>query len=112
MTQEEWEQAARKFDAELEKRDWLRPKPKPVAVVSLPVSDNFAKVAAANPASVGVHARTAEGVTVIEKPLRNENCVTLRTDLVLEIDAQGRPVWDDELPGATHEYHPWNGLSR
>ena len=86
-------------------------KPKRVAVVTVPVSHSDAKVIAENPESVRVHARRADGVSVIARPQSNPNCVTVRTDLVREIDGHGRPVWDD--PGqVTHEYHPWSGLRR
>jgi hypothetical protein len=86
-------------------------KPKPVAVVTVPVTQAVAEVVAANPESVRVSARTADGVTILAKPQSNPNCVTVRTDLVREIDEFGRPVWDDP-GGAVHEYHPWSGLRR
>jgi hypothetical protein len=87
-------------------------KPKPVAVATIPLAQADAEVVAANPESVRVTARRPDGVTVIAKPQSNPNCVTVRTDLVREIDAEGRPVWDDELSGAISEYHPWSGLRR
>jgi hypothetical protein len=86
-------------------------KPKPVAVVTVPVSNEHAEVIAANPASVRLHARRADGVNVMMNPQRNENHVTVRYDLVREIDEHGRPVWDDG-PNVVSDYHPWSGLRR
>ena len=84
-------------------------KPKAVAVVTVPVSNEHAQVIAGNPESVRVSARRADGVTVIAKPQRND-IVTVRYDLVHEIDEHGRPVWDEG--GVVSDYHPWSGLTR
>lgn len=85
-------------------------KPKPVAVVTVPVSNEHAAVIAENPESVRVHARRKDGVSVIANPIRNPNQVTVRVDLVRELDEDGRPVWDEV--GVVSDYHPWIGLRR
>ena len=101
------------FEEKLASGYYIRPaKPKPVAVATIPLSATDAAVVAANPESVRVSARRVDGVTVIAKPQSNPNCVTVRLDLVRKIDEHGRPVWDDKLPGAISEYHPWSGLRR
>jgi hypothetical protein len=96
-------------------REWLlhsRRKTKTgCGVVTVPVSNEHAEVIAANPASVRLHARRADGVNVMMNPQRNENHVTVRYDLVREIDEHGRPVWDDG-PNVVSDYHPWSGLRR
>lgn len=102
-------------DAEREYQEWMatpipKAKPKPVAVVSVPVSDKDAEVIASNPESVRVSARRADGVTVLAKPESNSLNVTVRTDLVRDVNAYGQPVWDE--PGVVSDYHPWQGLRR
>ena len=76
--------------------------------MTVPVSDNFARTV--DPASVSVHGRRADGVLMSEKPKRND-IVTVRYDLVREIDENGRPVWDHD-GGVVSDYHPWSGLRR
>lgn len=93
MTREEYAKLEREFEEFLSK-PIPRAKPKPVAVVSVPVSDKDAAVIAANPESVRVSARRDDGLSVLIKPERNPHHVMVRTDWVSEIDAQGRPVWD------------------
>jgi hypothetical protein len=100
------------FEEKLASGYYIRKKAKPVAVVTVPVSPAVAEVVAANPESVRLSARRNDGVTLFTKPEPNPNCVTVRLDLVRKIDAQGRPVWDDELAGAISEYHPFSGLPR
>jgi hypothetical protein len=109
ITQEEFERLSREFD-ELN-GDCIRDaKPKPVAVVSVPVSNADAEVIAANPESVRISARRSDGVTLLAKPKRNDLHVTVRADLVRELDEHGRPVWDKV--GITSDYHPFSGLIR
>jgi len=109
MTQDEFERLCREFD-ELNGNCIRDAKPKPVAVVSMPVSTVDAEVIAANPESVRISARRRDGVTVLAKPQRNDLHITVRTDLVREIDENGRPVWDEV--GVTSDYHPFSGLTR
>jgi len=109
-TEEEWRERARRLDARLANYTLRPAKAKPVAVVTVPVSNKDAEVIAANPESVRVSARRVDGVTILAKPQRNEQCVTVRTDLVREIDEDGRPVWDEV--GVVSDYHPWSGLRR
>jgi len=67
MTQEEFERLSREFDEP--NGDCIRDaKPKPVAVVSMPVSNSDAEVIAANPESVRISAIRKDGVTVLAKP--------------------------------------------
>lgn len=86
-------------------------KPKPTPVLTLPVSDKIAEAVAANPESVRVSARGADGIAVVEGPRRNSTNVVVRVDLVREVDAEGRPIYDAR--GVEHEYDPLaRGLSR
>jgi|SRR5262249_19385967 len=81
--------------------------PIPVAVV--PVSDKIAKAVKANPESVRVSARGADGISIIERPHRNPQNVTVMVDYVREVDANGRPVWD--RPGVVlSDYDPYSRL--
>jgi hypothetical protein len=80
-----------------------------VPVLVIPVSEKVAAAAKANPESVRVSARSAEDVHVVEGPRRNE-VVHVRVDRVAEVDANGRPVWDQG--GAVHEYDPLAALKR
>jgi len=86
------------------------PQPKPVAVVTLPVSDRIAEAARTNPNSVRVSARGADGIALVEGPRANPHHVVVRVDLVAEVDRFGRPVWD--RPGVAHEYNPLDALRR
>jgi hypothetical protein len=79
-----------------------------VPVVTVPVSNGFAEKVAANPDEVRVSVREPNGVTTIERPQGNPNHVAVRVDLVREVDADGRPIW--EKAGAVHEYNPLNSL--
>ena len=108
MTREERE---RRFRERLANYSLPDAKPKPVEVVTVPVAPAVAEVVAANPESVRVSARRADGVTMFEKPQVNPNQVTVRIDLVRETDEFGRPVWDDG-PSVVSDYHPWSGLRR
>jgi hypothetical protein len=86
----------------------LRPaKPRPTPVVTLPVSEKLAEAAKANPETVRVSARGSDGMSRIEGPRRN-SIVTVCVDYVREVDANGRPVWDDPRP--VHEYDPYSRL--
>ncbi len=82
-------------------------KPKPVAVLTVPVSERIAKAAQANPQSVRVSACGQDGVSVFDGAKHNSNRVVVRVDLVREVDAQGRPVWDQAR--VVHEYNRWTG---
>jgi hypothetical protein len=86
-----------------------RRKPKPVPVVSVPVSEKIADAVKTNPGSVRVTARDADGVSRFEGPLRNPQHVTVRVDLVQEVDANGRPVYHDR-GGVVSEYNPIDRL--
>lgn len=81
---------------------------KPVAVVSLPVSAADADVIRAAPETVRLTARRSDGVSVLMRPAANPNHVKLRVDLVREVDALGRPVWDQ--PEVQHQYNPIDRL--
>ena len=109
MTREEYAKLERKFEEAISK-PIPKAKPKPIAVVSVPVSDKDAAVIAANPASVRVSARREDGVSVLVKPQRNPQHVTVRTDWVSEVDADGRPIWD--RPGVVSDYNPLDALRR
>jgi hypothetical protein len=102
MTREE---AQREFE-ELMRTPIGPAKPK-VPVVSVPVTEQFAEVVAANPESVRVVARREDGVSVLARPEDNP-LVRVRVDLVREVDACGRPVWPKG--GAVHEYNPLDAL--
>jgi archaeosine-15-forming tRNA-guanine transglycosylase len=68
-----------------------KPKPTPVAIV--PISERVAEVVKANPETVRISARGADGVTVFEKAQLNPARVTVMVEAVQEVDAKGRPVW-------------------
>ena len=110
LTDEQWAERERRLRERLANYTLRPAKPRPVAVVTVPVSNNDAAVIRENPESVRVTARRADGVTILAKPERNEQCVTVRTDLVREIDEDGRPVWDEV--GVVSDYHPWSGSRR
>jgi hypothetical protein len=110
MTEKEWAERKRRLDERLANYTLRPAKPKPVAVVSVPVSQRDAEVIAGNPESVRVSARREDGVTVLAKPERNSQNVTVRIDWVHEVNAQGQPIYDE--PGAVSDYHPWSGLRR
>jgi len=109
MTREEFAELERKFEERLSK-PIPRAKPKPVAVVSVPVADKDAAVIAANPDSLRLSARRDDGVSVLIKPQRNPQHVTVRTDWVRVVDAHGRPVWD--RAGVVSDYNPLDALRR
>lgn len=86
-------------------------KPKPTPVVTVPVSEKIAEAVKANPGSVRVSARGADGIAVVEGPRRNPSGVTVRVDLVRELDGEGRPIYEGS--GVVHEYDPLaRGLGR
>lgn len=109
MTREEYAKLEREFE-EFLSTPIPKAKPKPVAVVTVPVSDNDAAVIAANPESVRVSARRKDGVSVLIRPKGNRQHVTVRTDWVSEVDAHGRPVW--ERGGVVSDYDPLTALRR
>jgi putative intracellular protease/amidase len=87
---------------------------KPVAVVTMPVSEADAKKVQADPESLRLHTRRQDGVSAVIAPLGfaplGDRHVRVRVDWVREVDAQGRPVWDQ--PGAQHEYNPLDALKK
>lgn len=91
-------------------REALKPKPTPVPVLSVPVSEKVAEAAQANPESVRVSARDAGDIHVVEGPRRNTNNVTVRVDRVFEVDAAGRPVWPENR--VVSDYNPLDALRR
>jgi hypothetical protein len=95
--------------AKLDSGYYFRPKPKPVPVVSVPVSQKVARAVEANPESVRIAARSADGRHVVEGA-RNNPIVTVRVDRVSAVDAAGRPVWPKTAP--VHDYNPFDGLKR
>jgi hypothetical protein len=109
MSREEYEKLEREFE-EMMATPLPKAKPKPVAVVTVPVSDRDAAVIAANPESVRVSARRDDGVSVLMKPQGNPHHVTVMVDWVREVDASGRPVRD--CGGVVHEYNPLDALRR
>jgi hypothetical protein len=72
--------------------DFLKPDPKPVKVVTIPLADADAAVVKANPDSVRVNARRDDGVSVLMRPYDNPRRVTVMVDSVREVDANARPV--------------------
>jgi hypothetical protein len=111
MTREEYAALEREFEERLANGYYIRPaKPKPVAVMSVPVSDGFAAKAAARPEDVRMFVRAEDGTTAVERPRPNPQRVTVRVDLVAEVDADGRPVWG--RGGVVHEYDPLAALRR
>jgi hypothetical protein len=103
------EEKRRRFEERLATGFYIRPaKPKPTAVVSLPVSDKIADAVTANPASLRVSARGEDGIAVVEGPRPNSNNVTVRIDWIREVDADGRPIY--ETREAVSEYDPLSGL--
>jgi hypothetical protein len=109
MTREEYEKLEREFE-EMMATPLPKAKPKPVAVVTVPLSDKHAAVVVGNPESVRVSARRDDGMSVLMKPQGNPHHVTVRVDWVREVDANGRPVWDRF--GAVHEYNTLDALRR
>ena len=101
-----YEQKKKLLDERL--ASWLT-RPAPTPVVTVPVSKQMAKAVEANPESVRVSARDAEGQHRVEGP-KDDPRVTVRVDLVSEVDAEGRPVWG--RPGVIHEYNPLDALRR
>ena len=85
-------------------------KPKPVAVLVVPVSDKIAAAAKASPETVRVSARDVNGLHIVEGPRRNPQHVTVCVDWVREVDASGQPIWGRS--GAVHEYQPLDALRR
>jgi hypothetical protein len=80
---------------------------KPVAVVTVPVSEADAKKVQADPESLRLHTKRQDGAYEGFAPL-GERHVRVRVDWVRDVDAEGRPVW----PGAIHEYDPLDALKK
>jgi hypothetical protein len=75
----------------------LQKRCKPVWVLVVPVSDEFAEKVRASPAeAVRVSVRGEDGVTTIYRPMGNPLRVKLGVVPVSEVDAEGRPVWEKE----------------
>jgi hypothetical protein len=79
----------------------------PTVVAVVPVSQRVAEAVKANPKSVRVSARGADGISIIERPRLNAN-VMVMIDHVQEVDANGRPVW--YRPGVVSDYDPYSRL--
>jgi hypothetical protein len=105
-----YEERKRLFFEKLDSGYYFRPAKPKVPVVTLPVSPKIAEAVRTNPESVRVSARGADGIAVIEGPKGNPNHVTVRVDLVSEVDAEGRPVWP--MAAAVHQYDPLDALGR
>jgi hypothetical protein len=73
------EERKRRFFERLDNGYYFRPS---VAVLSLPVTEQLAEAVTANPESVRVSARRADGVSVVGGPRGNPNHVSVRVDLV------------------------------
>jgi hypothetical protein len=99
MTREE---AQREFE-ELMRTPIGPAKPK-VDVVSVQVDRPFAKQVRENPEDVMVWVRSADGVSLVQKPLR----VWHQEMEERGVNAQGQPIW--EKAGARHEYNPLDAL--
>ena len=55
-----------------------------------------------------VSARSAAGVSVFGGPQHNPANVTVKVEWVREVDAEGRPVWDQ--PEVVSNYDPFSRL--
>jgi hypothetical protein len=105
MTREEFERRDKAFWERIKTPIPLA-KPK-VAVLTVPVPDDWTRV---DPASIRVHGRRDDGVVVMARPPVNPLNVTVKIELVREVDAEGRPVWP--TAEAKHEYNPLDALKR
>jgi hypothetical protein len=103
-----FEQRKRRFYERLESGYYIRPAPTPVLTV--PVSKHLAEAVEANPGSVRVSARGRDGRHRVEGPQANPQHVTVRVDLVREVDQHGRPVYD--RGGVVSDYNPLDALRR
>jgi hypothetical protein len=81
-------------------------RPPPQSVLAAPISDRMAAAVRTNPESVKVVAKEETGATLIEGNVT----VRVRTDLVWEVDGEGRPVWPKA--GVVHEYNHLDALNR
>jgi hypothetical protein len=79
-------------------------------ILSAGVSERMAEAVKANPASFKMVAVEESGVTLIERARANEGNVTLRIDMVSEVDAEGRPIYWDH-GGVVHVYNPYETLN-
>lgn len=111
MTREEYAALEAKYQRLMsEPLPRVKPKPKPTAVLALPVSDKIAEAAGANPKTVRVSARGADGIAIVEGPRSNPHNVTVRVDWVREVDSDGHPIYNSG--GVVHEYDPRTALRR
>jgi hypothetical protein len=99
------EERRKRFLKRIEAGDFRR---LPVPVALVPVSQRVAEAVKANPESVRISAKGADGISIIERPQRNHVNVKVMVDYVREVDADGRPMWD--RPGVVHEYDPLSAL--
>jgi hypothetical protein len=99
------EERRKRFLKRIEAGDFRR---LPAAVALVPVSPKVAEAVKANPESVRISAKGADGISIIERPQRNHVNVKVMVDYVREVDADGRPMWD--RPGVVHEYDPLSAL--
>jgi hypothetical protein len=79
-------------------------KPPPKPGMAAPISDRMVAAVRANPADVRMVAKEETGAVLVER------LVTVRTDLVWEVDENARPVWPKA--GVVHEYNPLDALRR
>ena len=88
-TVEQWEA---RFYAEIEA--WVRgePFPEPVAVLTIPVDDKIAKAVKANPSTIRIRVRGADGIAIIGGAKRNDEGIKLRVHYA---DRKGEFVDDD-----------------
>jgi hypothetical protein len=107
MTRDDSTELQRKFEERL-RQPIPKAKPKPTPVVTVPVTEQFASKAAADPGSVRLFVRSDDGTTAVERPRRNPHNVTVRVDWVREVDAGGRPIYD--RPSVVSDYDPLSRL--
>jgi hypothetical protein len=85
------------FEEVQKRRAERNAKPKPVWVLVVPVSDEFAEKVRASPAeAVRVSVRGDDGVTTMYRPKPNSLRAKLGVVQVREVDEEGRPVWEKE----------------
>jgi hypothetical protein len=103
------EELYRELEEKLASGYYFRPKPAPIPVVIVPVSEKVAAAVGVNPESVRVAARGEFGEHVVEGP-RASSIVKVKVDWVRKVDTAGRPVWPEAR--AVYEYNPLDALKR
>jgi hypothetical protein len=101
------EERRKRFYARLESGYYSRPAKPKVPIVAVPVTAKVAEAVRANPESVRVSARSADGTSVFGGPQHNAASVRVMVEYVREVDADGRPVWDQPV---VSDYDPLRGL--